>query len=367
MADPRVVKLARAIVDFSAPVEENDQVAIYGGPAAEPLLRELYAACLQKGAHPTLFVDLPELEELFYRLAADHQLDYVSPIERLVTETFDCRIVVRTQVNSRALTAIPPEKQARRSAGRRDLAEIFHRRAAARELNWSVLQYPTSAAAQDAEMSLHDYAEFVYRACKVDEDDPVAAWKEQGRFQARLIGWLKGRSEVHILAPGTDLRLSVRDRVWINCDGENNFPDGEIFTGPVETSAEGHVTFSFPAVRDGREVEHVQLWFEGGRVVRAEATKNADYLHRMLEVDEGARRIGEFAFGTNYSIQRFTKNTLFDEKIGGTFHMALGSSYPESGGQNHSALHWDMVCDLRGGGEVRVDGDLFLRDGQFTV
>lgn len=367
MADPRVEKLAQAIVEISAPVAKGDLVAIHGTTEADPLLRELYAACLRKGAHPHLFVELPEIGELYFRLASDEQLDYLSPLNRLLVEQFDCRITVRSPQNTRMLSAIPPERQARRSAAERPLQETFMRRQAARELKWSVTVYPTHAAAQDAEMSLHDYAEFVYRACKVDQPDPVAAWRELGRFQARLIDFLKGRSEIHIAAPGTDFTISVKDRLWINCDGENNFPDGEIFTGPVETSASGHVSFTYPAVREGREVEGVQLWFEQGRVVRATATKHEEYLHRMLDVDAGARYLGEFAFGTNYGIERFTRNTLFDEKIGGTFHMALGAGYPETGSVNSSAIHWDMVGDLRAGGEVRVDGEPFIRDGRFLI
>ena len=196
----------------------------------------------------------------------------------------------------------------------------------------------------------------------------MGRWQELSRRQQRIVDWLQGKREVHLQGEGTDLRLSIEGRTFMNCDGGDfNMPDGEIFTGPVENSAAGHVTFSYPACYRGREVENVELWLEEGRVVRAAATKNLSFLQTMLDTDEGARRLGEFAFGLNPGIQRFTKNILFDEKIGGTVHMALGSAYPETGGVNRSAIHWDMICDLRQGGEVFVDGDLFAKDGEIVI
>jgi aminopeptidase len=240
-------------------------------------------------------------------------------------------------------------------------------RAAAGELAWCSTLFPTPAFAQDAEMSLDEYEDFVFQACHVTDPDPVAVWRRFADRQARLVDRLSDKREVRLVGPDTDLVVSVAGRTWINCDGKNNFPDGEVFTGPVETATHGHVRFSYPAVLGGREVSDVRLWFENGRVVRATAAKNNDFLQTSLNVDDGARILGEFAIGTNYGVTRFTKNILFDEKIGGTVHMALGTAYPESGGQNRSALHWDMVCDLRQGGEVWVDGELLSKNGQFVL
>jgi aminopeptidase len=240
-------------------------------------------------------------------------------------------------------------------------------RAAKKELKWVGTAYPTEAFAQDAEMSLREYEDFVFNACLPDPNDPIGYWQEVSRQQARIIDYLKDKKIVHVVAPDTDLTLSIEGRTFINCDGKENFPDGEIFTGPVENSVEGHVRFTYPACYEGREVEDVQLWFEKGRVAKAAAKKNEDYLLKTIDTDEGSQYLGEFAIGTNKGITRFTKNTLFDEKIGGTCHMALGAGYPESGSRNKSAIHWDMVCDLRQGGAIYVDDMLFYKDGDFVI
>jgi aminopeptidase len=250
---------------------------------------------------------------------------------------------------------------------RRPWVERFYDRVADKELKWVGTLYPTQASAMEAEMSLREYEDFVYGACLVHEPDPIAAWKRLSQEQQRLVDWLADKEEIHLIAPDTDLWLKVKGRRWENCDGRQNFPDGEVFTGPIEDSVNGHVRFSYPALYDGREVEDVRLWFEHGRVVKATAAKNEAFLLEMLDTDAGARVLGEFAFGTNQGIQRVTKNMLFDEKIGGTVHMAVGLGSAETGSQNKSAVHWDMLCDLRQGGEVWVDGQLFAKDGAFVV
>jgi aminopeptidase len=227
--------------------------------------------------------------------------------------------------------------------------------------------FPTDAAAQDAEMSLEEFEEFVYAACMLNDPDPVAAWRRVRERQQVLVDWLRDKQEVRVIGPDTDLRVGVAGRTWINCFGDSNMPDGEVFTGPVETEVNGMVRFSFPAIYEGREVEDVRLWFENGVAVRWSAAKNEAFLTEMLHADEGARRVGEFAFGTNYGIQRFVKNLLFDEKIGGTMHMAMGTGYPESGSRNRSAIHWDMICDLREESEITVDGELFARNGKIRL
>ncbi len=243
----------------------------------------------------------------------------------------------------------------------------FMQRSAAGELRWVVAPFPTNALAQDAEMGLDEYEDFVYGACLPDMNDPVGYWKRSSVKQGKVVEWLKGKKELHITAPETDLRLNVEGRTFINSAGHHNMPDGEIFTGPIENSAEGNVYFSYPTIYDGKEVNGVRLWFEGGKVVQATAEKNQEFLLKTLDTDAGSRYLGEFAFGTNDGITRFTREILFDEKIGGSFHMALGAGYPETGSKNESAVHWDMICDLRRGGEIRADGELFYRDGKFVI
>jgi aminopeptidase len=367
MADPRVEAVARILVDYSVNVQPGEFVRIEGSPEGSPLLLAVYQRVLERGGHPWLRLGLDEAAEIFYKYASDEQLDFVPAVARQLVEEIDADIGVWTEVNTKALTHADPAKQSRARAARRPLSERFLERAAKKELKWTGTVYPTQAFAQDAEMSLREFEDFVYEAALVHEPDPIAAWQAVSEQQHRLIDWLTGKEQVHLIGPDTDLTLSIKGRSWVNCDGHENFPDGEVFTGPVEDSANGHVAFTYPACYGGREVEGVQIRFENGKAVKATAVKNEEFLLAMLDTDEGARYLGEFAFGTNQGVQRFTKNILFDEKIGGTVHMAVGTGYPESGSKNRSAIHWDMICDLRQGGEVWVDDILFTKDGHFQI
>ena len=314
-----------------------------------------------------MLLQIPETDEALYRIGSDAQLEYVTPILSLVTETYDATIGIRSAINTRNLSGADPARQARAQAARRDLARIQMERAASGALRWNVCQYPTHAQAQEADMSLREYEDFVYGACRVDEPDPVALWHERNVQQARLVDWLKGKERVEVHGPHVDLRLSIAGRSFINDAGRRNMPGGEVFTSPVEDSVEGWIEFSFPAIFGGREVENVRLVFRGGRVVEAHAAKGEEFLVRMLHTDEGAQRLGEFAVGNNYGITRFTKNMLFDEKIGGTIHLALGRGFPQAGSRNVSSLHWDMLCDMRGGGTITADGVRFYDGGKFLV
>jgi aminopeptidase len=269
--------------------------------------------------------------------------------------------------NTRALSQADPAKQARAQKARKPLLNASMERAATGDYRWALTLFPTQAYASEADMPLSRFEEFFYRACLAYDEDPVTAWERQSDMVKRLAEWMQDKEEVHIEAPGTDVRLNVAGRTWIPCYGSHNMPDGEFFTGPVEDSVSGEVAFSFPAVYAGREVTGVKFRFEEGKVVDATAERGEDFLIEMLDTDEGARRLGELGIGTNYGIETATKEVLLDEKIGGTVHMAVGASYPESGGTNDSAVHWDMVCDLRQGGSITVDGEELQRDGKFLV
>jgi aminopeptidase len=367
MADPRVEAVARILVDYSVNVQPGEFVRIEGTPEGTPLILAIYQRVLERGGHPWLRLTLDEALEIFYKTASDEQLTFVPAVSRQLIEDVDADIGIWTETNTKALTNVDPAKQSRAQAARRPLSDRFLERAAKKELKWTGTAYPTQAFAQDAEMSLREFEDFVYSAALVHEADPIAAWRAVSREQQKLIDWLADKDQVRLVGPDTDLTLSIKGRIWVNCDGHENFPDGEIFTGPIEDSANGQVRFTYPACYAGREVEDVRLWFEQGKVVKATAAKNEEFLRTMLDTDEGARFLGEFAFGTNQGVQRFTKNILFDEKIGGTVHMALGTGYPETGSTNRSAIHWDMICDLRQGGEVWVDGVLFAKDGRFVI
>ena len=367
MRDLRYEKLARILVEYSVEVARGDLVEIGGLPLTEPLLREVYRAVLEAGGHPFTRVQIPGLSEIYLKSAAKHQIEYISPILEFTLEKIDKSITIWADENTKALSNVDPKKQSARSAATRPLFTRSLEREAAGELKWVGTQFPCNASAQDAEMSLDEYEDFVLRACLVHLKDPIAAWKRVHSRQERIARVLNTKKKLRVVARGTDLTMNVEGRKWINCDGKANMPDGEIFTGPIEDSVEGVVSFSYPGFYYGREAEGIQLTFKKGRVTRATATKNEDFLKAMLDTDEGARRIGEFAIGTNAAIQRFTRNTLFDEKIGGTIHMALGASPRESGGVNESGVHWDIVNDMREGGKIYADGKLIYRNGEFRI
>lgn len=367
MPDPRIDTWADVLVTYSTEVQPGETVAITGGVAAEPLLLAIGRAVLAAGGHPVMLPVFPDQTADLLTLGNDAQLAAISPMETFLRVDADVMIAVGASTNTKQLSAIAPERQQRWSRARRELMATSMQRAATGQRRWSSTLYPTAAYAQDAAMTTEAFAEFVFAACKLHAPDPAAAWREVSARQARLIDWLRDKQEIRVTAPDTDLTLAVGSRTWINSDGHRNFPSGEIFTGPIEDSVNGHVRFSYPAISDGREVTDVRLRFEDGVVVDASASQQEAYLHAALETDPGARRLGEFAFGTNDAIDRFTKNVLLDEKIGGTVHMALGAGYPDSGSENQSGIHWDLICDLREAGEVTVDGQPFLRAGRFAI
>lgn len=367
MKDERIEKLADLLVNYSVQVRPGDRVAIRGTTTAEPLIKPLIASILKAGGHPFPMLEPSDIDPVFYQYASNDQLDYVPEPARYIFENYEVIISLIAARNTRALSNVHPEKMVRRGRAFEGLLNTLMERSAKEELRWTVTLFPTDAHAQDAEMSLDEYEDFVYNACMPDMNDPIGYWKAISSKQEKIIKWLDGKERIHVIAPETDLRLSIKGRKFINCDCRKNVPDGEIFTGPIEDSVEGHVYFSYPAIFQGREVTGVRLWFEKGKIVKATAEKNEEFLNKTLDTDEGAKYIGEFAIGTNSGIQRFSKEILFDEKIGGSFHMAMGAGYPETGSINKSAIHWDMICDLRQGGEIRADDQLFYRNGQFCI
>lgn len=367
MADPRVLKMAHTLVNYSMKIKEGELVVLQSEPAAAPLVQAMYREILLAGGHPVAHTVMPGLSRILLNHGNDKQLQWISPYDRLGIETADVRIRIDAQSNTRELSQVDPERQSVFQKSRRELMGKLMSRTHAGDFRWCVTLFPTEGLAQDANMSLPDFEDFVYGVCFLNEADPIAKWQELHDMQAHLINYLQNKREVHILGEGTDIRLGIAGRSFVNCAGDANFPDGEFFTGPEETNVNGVVRFSFPAIYNGREVEDVQLTFEAGKVVKATAKSGQDFLEQMLNVDAGARILGEFAFGTNPNIKNYTRNILFDEKMGGTIHMAVGASYPETGGLNQSAIHWDMVCDLRQNSEVYVDGQLFQKNGTFVV
>ena len=366
MSDPRVAKLGDLLVNYALELQPGQIVRIDASTVAAPLVTEIYRHALRAGAYPRTRIDVEGLDVIQLAEANEEQLVFIAGYERQEVEDVHAFVTIWADRNTRALTQAEPGRVSRRIAARRELINRLWQRIDAGEATWVGTRFPTEAHAQDAEMSLEEYENFVYAACHVrDGEDPVAHWRSTSSELNARARELETVSELRIVGPDTDLRLNVAGRGWIAADGKLNMPDGEIFTSPVEDGTEGEVRFSFPAIFHGRSVEDVHLRFEGGRVVAAEAKAGNDYLHSLLDMDEGSRILGELAFGMNYEIDRFTRDILFDEKIGGTIHVALGASFKKVGGVNDSGLHWDMICDLREDGEVYADGELVWKAGRF--
>jgi len=363
MVDNRIEKLAKLCVHYSVEVKPKEKVLIKGSELAFPLINEIYRECLLSDAYPLIMPDL-DVQYTFYRYAKEHQLKFVSPFHKFLYKHMDASIHVWCQINPKELTNIDPSKIKMHRASRRELSGIFSKRAAEGKLKWTLLPYPINAQAQEAAMSLTEYEDFVYNSCLVDKKDPIAEWKKIHEQQEKICKFLNQINKICIVGENTDLTINIEGRKWINSDGKRNMPSGEVFTAPIENSANGTIRFTYSGIYSGREVEDITLSFKDGKVVKASATKGDELLQQILKI-KGANRIGEAAIGTNYGITKFTKNMLFDEKMGGTIHIALGDSYPESGGLNKSAIHWDILKDMKKGGEIYADRELFYKNGKF--
>jgi aminopeptidase len=365
MVDPRIEKLAQLSIHYSVNVKRREKVLIHGTAQASPLINELYKECLLSDAYPTVIADL-NLQYTFYKNAKTHQLKFLSPFERFTLQNTDVSIGIFCQPNPKALSNIDPDKIKLASASRRELSDIFFKRTEEKKLRWTGLPYPINAQAQEAAMSLEEYENFVFSSCLIDKENPEAEWKKVHKQQQRICDFLNQTRSIRVMGEDTDLKFNVKGRKWINCSGKENMPDGEIFTTPVENSVNGTIRFTYPGIVSGREVEDIKLTFKNGKVTKASAAKGGELLKKLLTV-EGANRLGETAIGTNFGITKFTKNMLFDEKMGGTIHMALGNSYPETGGKNRSAIHWDILKDMKKNGEIHADDKPFYKNGKFLT
>ena len=367
MRDQRADALARIMVRYSTEVRDGDVCVIQSTSNAEPLVQAVYEEVLRAGGLPIVQLTTEGAAPAFYELANEAQLDWVPPTAQWVADNADVRIAIMADSNPRELSEVDPARQARVQKARKPLLDAAMKRSAAGDYRWCLTLFPTQAYAAEAGMSLARYEDLFYSACLADDPDPVTAWARQSDEVKRLAEWMQGKEEVHVTGPGTNITLGTAGRNFIPCYGDRNMPDGEFFTGPVEDAVDGEVAFSFPAAYGGREVAGVRFRFEGGKIVDASADTGEEFLISTLDTDDGARRLGELGIGTNYGITTGTKEILLDEKIGGTVHMAIWMSYPETGGTNNSAVHWDMICDLRKGGQIEVDGEPLQRDGRFVV
>ena len=367
MSDIRLNRLANVLVNYSTRVKAGDWVHVNANWQAIPLVKEVVAYILKAGGNPSVSLESSDLNEVFMAKAGDAQLQWMPPLDMHMIKNANVWIIIEAPENTRAMSGIDPSRQQMRNQAYAKWMEAYTKRSASGELRWVMTNYPCQALAQDAEMSLADFENFVYQSTFADQVDPVQYWRDIHDEQERLISRLAGKKMISIRGPQADVTFSIAGRKFINSDGDQNMPSGEIFTSPEEASINGWVGFSYPAIYQGTVVEGIRLEFERGRIVKASAEKNEEFLIKMLDTDEGSRIVGEFGIGTNYGISRFTKNILYDEKMGGTFHLALGSGFGEAGGMNESSIHWDLISDATNETEMWVDGELFYKDGKFLV
>lgn len=365
--DHRITKLAQLLVEYSVQVEEKHKVSISGSTASEPLIREIYKVVLQKGGFPKVHLEFQDQNYLFYKLARDFQVDYSDPFDLHEYQNIDSLIRVFPDLNPHALTAINPELKQRHMLAKKPVMDTIFKRWEENELRWVGTICPTPALAQESHMSFDEYAEFVFSCMNLNDENPVEFWRQFSINQQKVCNRLDLFKKFRYLGQDTDLTFNCEGRTWINCDGKNNFPDGEVFTGPIEKTVEGTIRFTYPGIFQGEEVEDIFLRFEKGKVIEAKAAKGETLLHKLLDTDEGARYVGEIAIGTNEKIDRFTKNMLLDEKMGGTVHLAIGRGFFACGSKNESAIHWDMLKDMRDGGEIYADDILIYKDGKFVI
>ncbi len=357
-------KYAKLLVHYCVELQPKERLYVRSTTLAEPLIREVYRHALRAGGIVELDIDFRGKNRIFLEESEQHQLEYISPVYQKAMEEFDAYIYIRAPFNLKEDAHVPKGKSGIRSKALKHLSDTYFKRTGTRELKRNLCQYPTQAAAQNAGMSLEEYEHFIYSACNLYDEDPQQAWLKRRKDQQKIVDLLNSRDTIHYKGEGIDIKFSTIGRTWINSDGQTNMPSGEVYTCPVEDSVNGVVHFSLPAVYMGHEVEGVTLWVKEGYVEKWEAKRGQEFMDRLLQTP-GARRFGEAAIGTNYNINRFTKNILFDEKIGGTIHMALGQSYFQTGGKNQSAIHWDMIGDMKNGGAIFADDEKIYEDGKF--
>lgn len=361
-------KYAKVLVDYSVNVQKGELTIIRTDSyQSAPLVRAIYKRVLERGGFPVVRMAVEGINEIFIKNASDEQLEYIDPMLELEYDKAKNFISIGAPLNVKSMSKLDSKKLAKRSGVMRHLSEKTLKRSAAGDLKWVIADFPTNALAQEANMSLEDYTEFLIKACYLHLDNPIEKWQEIGEKQQKIADYLNTKSKIRVVGDKTDITFNVAGRIWKSCGGQYNFPDGEVYTSPVEDSANGQIYFDFPQIYRGNEAQKVLLTLVNGKVVEAKAEKGEEFLNNMFDMDAGSRFIGEIAIGTNDMIQEVTGNILFDEKIGGSIHMAVGASYPDTGGKNVSGLHWDLIKNMKNGGKIYADDVLFYENGKFLI
>lgn len=369
MLDSFCEKLAKLATNYSMDVKKGDRIVIMGPVLAKDLFLALQTEILKAGGHPLLIPHLEGSDELFFKFASDDQLGYFDDIYLTMAKELDGLIQILSDYNTKKLNLVDPKKMGRFQGAvkRFEMRKIINDREIKGEVNWVVIPYPCQSYAQEASMDLFSYTNFVEKALLLDKDNPVKEWQKIQKKQDQLVEYLNNVKKIHVLGEDTNLKLSVEGRKWKNCCGLNNLPDGEVYTGPVEDSVNGYIRFTFPGIHSGKEIENIFLEFKDGKVINATADKGEGLLQEILKI-RNANKLGEFAVGTNYGIQQFSKNMLFDEKMGGTMHCALGLGFPQTGSKNISAIHWDILKDMKvPGSKIIADDKVIYEEGEWKI
>ena len=364
MTQEQLSRYANLLVNYCLSIQPGERLFVQSTTLAEPLIREVYRACIQAGGYCEVQMNMDGQGEALLELANDEQLAYIPIAYRQAMETFEAYLAIKAPFDQRRALKYPERTQLRQQA-MEDLWQTYSRRTAEGSMKRSLCLFPCPSLAETAGMSLEEYSDFVYQGCRLNSPDPIESWLEVGRKQQHIVDYLNNCTHFRYKNERTDISFTTNGRTWINSDGRTNMPSGEVYTSPEEDSVNGTVYFDYPAIRDGQEVRGVTLWVENGEIQRWSAESGQEVLDRTFKI-EGTRRFGEAAIGTNYEIDRFSKNILFDEKIGGTIHMAIGQSYQQAGGRNQSSVHWDMIADMTRAGEIYADGKIIYRKGQFV-
>ncbi|MCX6639546.1 MAG: aminopeptidase [bacterium] len=367
MTDPRLEKLARVLCEYPLKLKQGDMFLIQATDLAAPLVRAVYYEALLAGAHPYLKITLDGIAEILYKAASDEQLSYISDVQKLEMDQVSAVLTILSSQNTRNLAGVNLDRVAVQKRAGKPISERILERISLGELRWCATLFPTHASAQEANLSLTDFEDFYFSACAIDQTDPVAHWRKVESTNHQIISFLSKCKKLRLKCQDTDLQFDVTGRTWINGCGHENFPDGEIYTTPIEKSVAGTIRFSYPLRLQECQVDNVKLSFEQGQVVRVEAGLGLDYLKRMLEVDDGAGFVGKFGFGVNTGITLLTKSHSLDTKMDGTINLSLGAAPPRTGGTNRSSLHLPMIQNLRTESEIFADGELFYQNGKFLI
>jgi aminopeptidase len=359
-----LAKYANLLLHYCLQVKEGQRLFVSTTFLAEPLLQELHREASRSGVSVEYDLGFRNKSAIYWQEANGILLDMEPMFQQYAMEHFDAYLAIRAPYDLYEDMKATAEQKKRRAAAGKNANDFYFKRTADGSMVRSLCQYPTQASAEVAGMTIEEYADFVFKACRLDEEDPVQSWLNVRKAQQGIVDFLNTCDEIRYRNQRTDIRFSVKDRIWINSDGRANMPSGEVFTGPVEDSVEGVVHFDYPSVFSGYDVNGITLTVEKGQVVQWDAEVGKEVLDQVFAI-EGSRYFGEVAIGTNYKIQKPTRNILFDEKIGGSIHMAVGQSYLQTGGKNQSTIHWDMICDMRNGGEIIADGEVIYKNGFF--